>query len=47
MVDPRPPEHVRRARLTKRVQLLLGIASAAFVVYRLVAAFMPRAGLGR
>jgi hypothetical protein len=38
---------MRRAKLTKRVQLLLGIASAAFVLYRLVAMFLPRAGLGR
>jgi hypothetical protein len=41
------PEHQRRAKRARRVQLLLAFASAAFVLYRLVAAFLPRSGLGR
>jgi hypothetical protein len=47
MPDPRPPDHLRRARTAKRVQLLLAIASAGFVLYRIIVAFMPRAGFPR
>ena len=47
MPDPRPPDHLRRARVAKRVQVLLALASAGFVLYRLLAVFMPRSGIGR
>jgi hypothetical protein len=40
MNGPKTPAHLRRARLAKRVQQLLAIASAVFVLYRLVALFM-------
>lgn len=44
MAEPnRPPEHLRRARLAKRVQFLLALAAAGFVVYRLIALFQGRA----
>jgi len=39
VTDRAPPAHVRRARLAKRVQLLLAIAAAAYAIYRLVALF--------
>jgi hypothetical protein len=45
MPDSRPPDHIRRARTAKRVQLLLAVASAAFVIYRLILAFGPRGGI--
>ena len=35
----RTPSHVRHAKLAKRVQLLLVVASAGFALYRLVAIF--------
>jgi hypothetical protein len=41
MPDPQPSKHVKRAKVAKRVQLVLAIASAGFVLWRLVAAFMP------
>jgi hypothetical protein len=37
MNEHRPPPHIRRARLAKRVQLLLAIAAAVFAIYRLTA----------
>jgi hypothetical protein len=37
MNEHRPPSHIRRARLAKRVQLLLAIAAAVFAIYRLAA----------
>jgi hypothetical protein len=37
---PRPPAHVRRAKLAKRAQLLLALAAAGFAIYRLLAIFI-------
>jgi len=41
MPAPEPPAHLRRAKLAKRAQVLLAVASAVFVLYRLAAAFAP------
>jgi hypothetical protein len=34
-----PPTHLRRAKWSKRVQLLLAVLGAGFVIYRLISAF--------
>jgi len=39
MPAPRTPAHLRRAKLAKRVQLILVAASVAFALYRLLAIF--------
>ncbi|MEY4577302.1 MAG: hypothetical protein RL701_2005 [Pseudomonadota bacterium] len=39
MIDRRPPAHVRRALLAKRVQMVLAVAAGVFAVYRLVSLF--------
>ena len=39
VIDRAPPAHVRRAKLAKRVQLLLAVGAAAYAIYRLVALF--------
>lgn len=35
----RPPDHMRRARRARRVRLLMGVAAAAFVIYRIASVF--------
>jgi hypothetical protein len=35
----KPPTHVRRTKWSKRVQLVLAISAAGFVLYRLISAF--------
>jgi hypothetical protein len=42
MPEPRKPTHLRRAKLAKRAQLLLALASAVFLLYRVAAVFMHR-----
>jgi hypothetical protein len=40
--ERRPPPHIRRARLAKRVQIVLAIAAAVFAIYRLAALLSGR-----
>jgi hypothetical protein len=37
MAEQKPPSHVRRAKLAKRAQLVLGLLTAGFMLYRIVA----------
>jgi hypothetical protein len=39
MTDDRTPARLRRAKLARRAQLALAFAAAAFVLYRIAAAF--------
>jgi hypothetical protein len=39
MTDDRTPARLRRAKRTKRAQLVLAFAAAAFVLYRIAAVF--------
>ena len=34
--DPKAPAHMRRAKLAKRAQLVLGLLTAGFMLYRIV-----------
>ena len=36
MQDRKPPSHMRRAKWSKRVQLVLGLMTAGFMLYRIV-----------
>jgi hypothetical protein len=47
MTDPRTPARLRRAKLTKRAQLVLALAAAAFALYRIAAVFFRSGGLPR
>ncbi|MDH5676469.1 MAG: hypothetical protein OEZ06_30395 [Myxococcales bacterium] len=38
--DKAPPASMRRARLARRARLMLGLAAAVFVGYRVIAVFL-------
>ena len=37
MAEQKPPPHIRRAKLAKRAQLVFGLLTAGFMLYRIVA----------
>ena len=37
MAEQKPSAHMRRAKLAKRAQLVLGLLTAGFMLYRIVA----------
>jgi hypothetical protein len=42
MAGPRKPTHLRRSKLSRRMQLIAAVLSAVFVLYRIAAVFVHR-----
>lgn len=40
MEERKPPVHMRRAKLAKRAQLVLGLLTAGFMLYRIVSGLL-------
>jgi len=45
MADQKPSPHLRRAKLAKRAQLVLGLITAGAIAYRLVAVLLGKSPL--